>query len=314
MRNLREIANHVRSLPLLDVVNLLGGAQDSEDKQRWDFENCSVWLGKGQDSQRFYDHHAGKGGGGAIDLVMYVEGCDFKHAVSMLSGLIGQSDFTQRKTAVHQPVLKSNFIPPKRVEKHRDRVLAYLIEQRKLSKKIVEPLIQKGDIYADSRRNAVFLCHGIDGAVSGAELRGTCSQPFKGMAPGSKRSTGFFTISHENPTELIIVESAIDAISYKTLFPATNAVIVSTAGVLPECQALAIWAEKYGVEDIAIAYDNDEPGNIAADQLMSSFSATSYTLHRREPYVHKDWNEIVQHEASDLICTSQGEMGEGDIV
>lgn len=306
MRNLREIANLLRSLPLLEVANLLGGAQDTEDGQRWDFEHCSVWIGKGNNSQRFYDHKAGKGGGGAIDLVMYVHGCDFKDAVSVLSGLTGQSGVAKRQTAAQPPVLKSKFIPPKGVEKHMDSVLMYLIEKRKLSRKIVESLINSGDIFADSRRNAVFLCQDLNRQVTGAELRGTGSDPFKGIAPGSKRGTGFFTIQHENPTELIIVESAIDALSYKTLFPASSAVLVSTAGVMPECPILLNWAEKYEVEDIVIAYDSDEAGNSASEQLMTSLSSTGLTLHRRAPWWYKDWNEIVQNADRDLYCPPRG--------
>ncbi len=302
MNNLREIAKCVRELPLIDVVPHLGGIQDVKDRQRWDFEHCSVWLGKGNNSQRFYDHRAGKGGGGAIDLVMYIQGCDFKDAVSVLSGLTGQSGVAKRQTAAQPPVLKSKFIPPKDVEKHMDSVLMYLIEKRKLSKKVVESLINSCDIYADSRRNAVFLCHDIDGAVSGAELRGTGSQTFKGMAPGSKRATGFFTIPYENPTELIVVESAIDALSYKTLFPASSAVLVSTAGVMPGCPILLNWAEKYGVEDIVIAYDSDEAGNLSSEQLMTSFRSTGLTLHRRAPWWYKDWNEIVQNADRDVFC------------
>ncbi len=85
--NLREQANRLRQLPLADVASHLGGKQHPQDRQRWDFQNCAVWVGKTENSHRFYDHRTSHGGGGAIDLTMYVLGCSFKEAVDRLSGL-----------------------------------------------------------------------------------------------------------------------------------------------------------------------------------------------------------------------------------
>jgi|GEM_PF-4723774 len=91
MSNLHEMANRYRDISLEDVVNFLGGDRDHADPQRWKLHDKSVWLGKGNDCQRFYDHKSGKGGGGAIDLVMYVEQCTFKVAVERLSLMSGES-------------------------------------------------------------------------------------------------------------------------------------------------------------------------------------------------------------------------------
>ena len=52
---------------------------------------------------------------------------------------------------------------------------------------VVEPLIAEGSIYADRRANAVFLLLGKGEEPVGAEIRGT-STPWRGMAPGSKRT------------------------------------------------------------------------------------------------------------------------------
>jgi len=76
------------------------------------------------------------------------------------------------------------------------------------------------------------------------------------------------------------------------LFPNSTACIVSTAGVLPECPALLQLAEKLGVEDIAIAYDNDTAGEAASERLMKSLAVDGRTVRRRLPRL-KDWNDIL---------------------
>lgn len=85
MKNWREVATRCRELPLGEVLLALGGSPDPKDRQKWLTPSGPVWLGTGKDSQKFFDHVSGKGGGGAIDLVMYVQRCSFKEAVSLLA-------------------------------------------------------------------------------------------------------------------------------------------------------------------------------------------------------------------------------------
>ena len=139
----------------------------------------------------------------------------------------------------------------------------------------------------------MFIC-AERGNDTGAELRGTGKVAFKGMATGSQRGVGFFISTHSSPTHLVIVESAIDALSYKTLFPGEPACIVSTAGVLPACPTFATLAQALGVSDIAIAYDDDQAGNEAASKLMDQLAVDkTLTLRRRTPSA-KDWNEALE--------------------
>lgn len=302
--SLRDMADRVRDLPLIDVASHLGGEQDLLDKQRWDFPDCSVWFGKGGDSDRFYDHRAGKGGGGAIDLAMHVLGCDFKQAVNTLTPLAGDPALSKKAPAAKLSGTDGvAFLQPKAFSQHIRRLVDYLTKTRGLPERVIEPLIAQGVIYPDSRRNAVFLCHDHEGNITGAELRGTSTTPFKGMAPGSRRGVGFFTVPHAQPTELIVVESALDALSYRVLFPSAAATIVSTAGVLPDCPALSMLAKKLGVTDIIIAYDNDVAGDTAAEQLMASLGGMAIALQRRAPQ-EKDWNDVVMHSdtAPGTIC------------
>lgn len=316
MTHIREQANHFRNLPLEDVAGLLSGSRNKHDKQRWDFPGCSVWIGRGGDSQRFFDHHAGRGGGGAIDLAMHVLGCDFKAALASLALLDGNTGHLDRRNPTPKPMAAStgsaSFVAPKSYPQYLQRLSEYLTRTRGLPPSIVTQVLSLGLVYPDSRRNAVFLCHSPDGQVTGAELRGTGSTPFKGMAPGSRRGIGFFALAHAAPGELVVVESALDAVAYRALYPASPATIVSTAGVMPTCPVLFEIAKMLSIEDVAIAYDNDTAGDVAADQLMDSLAVHGLTMRRRRPWL-KDWNDIVaagceadtqtqQHHQADLLA------------
>lgn len=295
MRNLREQANRVRQLPLANVAKHLGGEQNPQDRQRWDFPNCAVWIGKGANSHRFYDHRNSQGGGGAIDFAIYVLGCTFKEAVDRLSVLASGSPASAVRPSA-QPDAQARgpalFSPPKANPQHQGVVFDFLTNARGLPAYVIEPVTAAGEIYSDSRRNAVFVCRAPDGQVTGAELRGTGKTPYKGMAAGSRRGVGFFTISHSTPTELVVVESALDALAYHALFPTPAATVISTAGVLATCPAVVELAAKLGVSDIVIAYDSDDAGDRAAEELIASIKEVDLTVRRRAPW-SKDWNDVL---------------------
>jgi hypothetical protein len=299
MRNLREMANQYRDISLEDVVNFLGGDRDHADPQKWKFSNKSVWLGKSNDYQRFYDHHAGAGGGGAIDLVMYVEDCTFKVAVERLSLMSGITCAAKQLRLIpinHTPeaLEPSLFISPRSDIRHRGKVIDYLTIVRGIPHALVQHAINIGQIYADSRRNIVFLCTDEAGQATGAEIRGTDKVAYKGMATGSQRGVGFFTLNHPNPISLVLVESAIDAISYRALYPSEPSVVISTAGVLPQCPALAKLAKTLCVSEIVIAYDNDDAGDASALKLIDSFEDTGLIRRRLYP-LSKDWNDYLTY-------------------
>lgn len=297
MKSLRAVANEVRVLALTDVALFLGGEQAKHDKQRWDFDGCSVWFGKGQNSHRFYDHHAGRGGGGAIDLAIHVLNCDFKAAVAALSPLVGAEPPGQSRPAP-QAGVPADFAPPTPCPKYSGLLREYLTVKRALPLAVVEPALADGRIHADTRRNAVFLCHDGDGKLTGAELRGTGPKPFKGMATGSRRGVGFFTLAHATPERLVVVESALDALAYRALFPHELATIVSTAGVLSSCPALEALATSLGVAEVMLAYDNDAAGEAAATALATELSRRpDWTIRRRIPWGGKDWNDMLMHPA-----------------
>ena len=130
----------------------------------------------------------------------------------------------------HWPLATNNkLLLPVPNDRMLGRVREYLTGRRHLSAALVEPLIESGKLYADSRANAVFLLvAGKANRPVGAELRGTGLQIWRGMVPGTRKDRGYFWIGGHGSQEIVLCESAIDAISCFQLHP--DRICISTSG------------------------------------------------------------------------------------
>ena len=81
--SLKKTADQVRNIPLDEVCRSMGLPVKKEGAKSWRVKTEKlnlVIIG-----ERFYENNSMKGSGGAIDLVMHLENCDFKDAVLWLS-------------------------------------------------------------------------------------------------------------------------------------------------------------------------------------------------------------------------------------
>lgn len=297
---LRRNSAQLRALPLPPVLEAAGLHQDPHDAHQWKGGGMRISLAKGGEIGKWFDHEAGKGGFGAIDLAIHVTGSTYKDAVAWLGGAVGaeavQADAlyqAQRSTAeALQQGQKA--APPDPAPSRLDQVRQYLIKDRGLAPNLVEWLIHTNRLYADARGNAVFRY----GKGEGVELRGTIpGKPFHGYR-GVK---SFFIIPPaKDATELAVVESAIDALSYRQLHPGRGVVATgggTSADVLFE---IATFAKDRGLRLIA-AFDNDSAGygHTAALRLAAAraypeiYDQAKLTalVEREEPKGGKDWND-----------------------
>ena len=76
----RRRAARVRGLALEPLAERLGYRRDPRNRQRWKRPGSVLALA----GTRFFDHACGRGGGGAIDLVMHAAECSFGAAVEFL--------------------------------------------------------------------------------------------------------------------------------------------------------------------------------------------------------------------------------------
>jgi hypothetical protein len=173
-------------------------------------------------------------------------------------------------------------------------VRRYLIQQRGLSATILASLIDDGKLYADARGNAVFLMvAGKPNRPIGAELRGTAGRVWRGLAPGTCRNAGYFWIGNTGSKQIVLCESAIDAISCFQLHAQSHAtrlrrdcICISTAGVRPDAPWLRpLLARGY---EIHCGFDADEPGDTASRQMITRHPV----IRRLRPSQH-DWNDAL---------------------
>lgn len=302
------LADELREIPLEEIAERLGLERDRWDKHRWKVKNTFAISINGQ---KFYDHLAGKGGYGAIDLTLHVRGGEFKDALAWLSGRAAYA-FTAGANSSRQPrrvvprcsQIETSGKPPSCNVRDRSRwetVKRYLTQQRGLSEELVESLHQQGLIDADSRSNVMFFryCLNSDwsrGEAIGALLRSTRGR-FKGLTPGTRREDGYFWFelgvtqdkAALHPAEVAIAESPIDVVSYAILQRqrfSERLVYLSTDGTGAVPQEALSRAIQQGDRVIA-AHDSDRAGEYLAWQLVQLFPQVV----RRAPEYGKDWNE-----------------------
>lgn len=271
----------LRNIDLKQILQLCGCSPHSLDKCKW-HTPCGIISVNGQ---KFMNWNKNKGGGGAIDLVCHLRGDDFKQAVMWLASNFDPFSLPHfaPKTPSYRPRISFQ-LPPSDQSKI-ERIIHYLTDQRRIPRKIVMELIQYGNLYADSRANAVFLLLGKEKRVVGAELRGTSNTQWRGMAPGSKKQLGCFYALGKCNRKMVICESAIDAISCLVLWPEYTAISTSGANHNPA------WLKKFidnGCE-IHCGFDADTTGDLMADKMIRLYPS----IKRRRPAMH-DWNELLQ--------------------
>jgi hypothetical protein len=286
------LTTKLREIPLTQVALELGLEPDLKDKHKWHDQYTVINITQ----QKFYDFKEMQGGGGAIDLVMYKERCKFGEAVQWLRDRFGDAAVLETVTQHTRQILEEKprqpFIAPACNEDQWMPVRAYLTQTRMLPTAQIDELHRQGLIYADDQLNAVFLRRSLAGEITGAALRGTAGKnnDFKGLAAGTRRIQGWFYMEseHSGPVQQVVLcESAIDAISYKTLHPPQEKTLyLSTdgAGSVPLQHLQAI-------PKIAIAFDHDLAGAEMAQRLKQDLPQAQIGTPDQ-----KDWNADLQEQ------------------
>ena len=266
--------DRLRAVSLETVLRLSAALPDRYDPRKWHTAQGALSI-KGT---KFFLWNCGQGGGGALDLVMRLQGLDFRHAVEWLSARVALELSTEPS-----PSSTSTLQLPPPVPALLTRVEAYLTGTRALPAALLRPLFQAGTIYADARANAVFLLRGAKAEPVGAELRGTTEVCWRGMAPGSRKDLGYFEAPRpKTPTAFILCESAIDALSAAVLHPEHHC--LSTAGARPHPR----WLEPLLRQELPVycGFDTDATGEAMAQEMLRCHP----TVQRLRPALH-DWND-----------------------
>lgn len=156
----KQEADKLRDLPLEDVAWHLGLDKADKGENRWKSLGQVINI----TGSKWYDFTAEKGGGGAIDLVMHVTGCNFRSSLAWLCDRFGEEGMLRASRAkVEEQASKivatepaPQFVLPLEDGSKWLHVKNYLIKARGLPENFVDGLHSKGWLYADEQQNAVF--------------------------------------------------------------------------------------------------------------------------------------------------------------
>jgi len=276
-QEIRERADRVRGIPLQDVLHLAGAKRDRQDKAKWHTAKGVISC----TTAKFINWNQGVGGGGAIDLAMHLNNLGFKAAVEWLCH--GFPNLDRRESL--EPAQTAEWVLPPQDPGKLPAVQRYLTDERALVPFLIQRLIESGRLYADTRGNAVFVLLGKEDTPVGAELRGTTTARWRGMAPGSRKDGGYFSIPAPGAKTAVLCESAIDAISCLELHP--FCLCISTSGTRSNPRWLP-WLIHQGFE-IYCGFDSDSTGETMASNMI----AIHPCIKRLRPTQH-DWNDVLK--------------------
>ena len=285
LEDLRANAVIVRQIDLESVLTRLGCNKSSKDKNNWETPCGRLSL----NGQKFFNHDLNKGGGGAIDLVMAQSACDYPSAVKWLSVEFGTNAVVSEMVATIKPNVehiknnnndidwKQNHAPSQQNWEH---VKKYLVEKRGLAELRIEQLYERGVIYADKFKNAVFKL-----GSGGIALRGTTENQFKGVR-GKKDHFKIYTVKDKSEIKNVaFVESCIDALSLAELGKFDGLIVATSGSMGANTYQLAMKYQNDGMK-IYAAFDSDKGG----DALTADLKYFVPDLSILRP-ASKDWND-----------------------
>ena len=250
----------------------------------------------------WYDHEAEEGGG-PISFVQTFYGLSYPEAVTRLLG--------GEKGEVYQPAQKKEQEEPKEfalppANQTMRRVYAYLLQQRHISREILNTFVQKGLIY-ESRElskdktkeyhNAVFVGTDEHGVARHAHKRGIYTQgkSYRGNVEGCDPRHSFHWTGTSDG--LYVFEAPIDLLAFLTLYPEDwqRHSYVALCGTA-EHAMLWMLEQNPKLQKIILCLDHDAAGIEAAGRLTDILREHGYTQSAPLRSINKDWDEDLKEQ------------------
>jgi hypothetical protein len=305
---LKAEADRLRGTDLAEVLQRLYGAQEAADSRpgyrtrKFEIEGCPSTIAI--TGELWMDNATGKGGKGAINLVMHLEGYGqdgYQKAVRLLADQfgaeqagkdIGRRSALESGTAI-QTIQQQQPIPlPTPQPATWPRARAYLVNKRRIPAELVDQLHEQGLIYSDERANLVFKQDDDTGCFKRGSYDPENGPPFKQtLGRGGKP----FVLAGQRA--LYVTEGPIDALALKALYPEST--VIATGGNCP-LERLQPYFQNV-TECIYLAHDNDAAGNRQAERFAAEyFEAKRQNLgkwhpptERHAPETAKDWSAVL---------------------
>lgn len=295
IRALKVEADRLRALPIEEVLTRLYGAELAHDSKEH-HATRKYQLADGREvgvspaktgSGEVWVIQGGKGSKGAINLVMELDGVDYKSALQVLGDAFGKTaivrehrrELASKAQKEVKAALDEPRTAPPRDEGRWSRVRSWLHDVRAIPNRLASWLHQREAVYADSRNNAVF-----PRANGGAFVRGTTATRFL-RTIGGKECGPYIVPGSDN--QLVLCESALDALSLKSIYP--SATVLALGGNLLKPEEV----QPYVPQDarVLLGFDADEQG---AEFERQAKAIWPHAEALQLPPGANDWNEALQ--------------------
>lgn len=298
---MRLPAENIKAAREVQLVDFLNTYRPGELVQKSRDEYCT----KSHSSLRitpsknlFHWCSQSKGGRGALDYLLTVEGMDFRSAVRLLNEM-ELVPFQQARAATKESVRTHDFTLP-RPDKNAQAATAYLMH-RGISPKVLRYCLNEGILYQTTRgnyRNCVFVGKDEGGVPRSAFQRG-CQGTYRGDVTGSQKKYGFLMQAETQDCDTVeLYEAPIDAMSGATLRQYTD------IGKWRSVHYLALGGLNYlpidyflqqhpQVKNVVLCFDRDEPGRNFTEAIAKKLTDKKYAVNDMPPAVGKDYNEYL---------------------
>lgn len=285
MKTSNEHKENLRQIPCQEVLENLGFEiiKDSSTTIRVKTDDLNLVVNT--DTNKFTENKSMTQGFGAISLLVDVFKYNFVEAIKMLTHGFGAEALTKvaltdNKTT--EALVKNNIEKivreiPKPNPKNINKVIEYLTNTRKIDKSIVDDLISKNLLYADKNNNCVF----VNDKNTFAFLRGTYEQKKFVSVAGEPN---FLQYEFGKSTDTYLFESAIDALSFRTLNPEREGKYIVLNGSMLINRVHEVINEN---SKLFLCFDNDSQGEKFCDKITSEVVNEVVIL---KP-ISKDFNE-----------------------
>lgn len=208
-----------------------------------------------------------------IDFIAEYEGISAAEAVNKAIDFYQKMDYQNMERFVYDEekdkayTIEGMYLPNK--DNNNERVIQYLCNERGLSEDLINTLIDCGMIYQDIHRNAVFVGYDEKNEPSFGFRRGT-ERNFQRDCAGSYKLSGYFI--DDDTDKLLIAESVIDGLSYKTLHPTEKVKLLccSGAGTMINTFYHNLYVRKNvfkNIKTIILGTDHDKAGKRAKEEF-----------------------------------------------
>ncbi len=279
----------------------------------------SYYTLKEMDSIRIYNHktwyrwsrqYESEGRDGTqIDFLMNFAGYDFAEAVAWLLDFTGYRRMPEgaKKPLKNQAPKKtqkekSAFVLPTPA-RNNSYLYSYLINERGISKEIVDKFVDNGLIY-ESRDYHNIIFKGLDpnGNCKFASMRGVFDgqgKPFKCDVEGNDKNYGF-NVRNPDSHEVVVFEGAIDLMSYMDIFGDFKSNMIAL-GMVADAPLETFLKENPQISSIKFCLDNDEAGRKATGVLLKKYYELGYEVEDcPPPKTHKDYNAWLSEFRGDI--------------